>query len=127
LDNYQATAADVNVALEFVNNDKDFYGKDGLIAKGQKFYLVGALKVGSGTGDLTWPAGIPQSGNERVFIQDFMTTAEFTIDNGSDSPERKPSLQNAYSVIPDLRSTQMLFGLSVNLTWASGKKYNINL
>lgn len=130
LDNYQATAADVNVALEFVNNDKDFYGKDGLIAQGQKFYLVGALKVGSGTGSLTWPAGIPQSGDERVFIQDFMTTAEFIVDNGSVgsvTPERKPSLQNAYSVIPDLRSTQMLFGLSVNLDWVSGKTYNINL
>lgn len=127
LDNYQTTAADVNVALEFVNNAKDFYGKDGLIAKGQKFYLVGALKVGSGTGDLTWPLGIPQSGDNRVFIQDFMTTANFTIDNGSTEPVRKPSLQNAYSVIPDLRSTQMLFGLSVNLEWTPGLTYNISL
>lgn len=127
LDNYQSEAADVNVALEFLNNGKDFYGKDGLIATGQKFYLVGALKVSSGTGTLTWPAGIPQSGNNRVFIQDFLTTASFTIDNGSDSPARKPSLQNAYSVIPDLRSTQMLFGLSVNLTWQTGLSFTVNL
>lgn len=127
LDNYNAEAADVNVALEFKNNGKDFYGKDGLIASGQKFYLVGALKVNDGTGDLTWPLGIPQSEQKRVFIQDFMTEANFTIDNGSDSLSRKPSLQNAYSVIPDLRSTQMLFGLSVDLTWKSGLKFNIDL
>lgn len=127
LDNYKAEAADVNVALEFKNNGKDFYGKDGLIASGQKFYLVGALKVNDGTGDLTWPLGIPQSEQKRVFIQDFMTEANFTIDNGSVSPSRKPSLQNAYSVIPDLRSTQMLFGLSVDLTWKTGLSFDINL
>lgn len=127
LDNYKAEAADVNVALEFLNTGKDFYGKDGLIASGQKFYLVGALKLNDGAGTLSWPSGIPQSGIKRVFIQDFMTEANFTIDNGSTSPSRNPSLQNAYSVIPDLRSTQMLFGLSVDLTWKTGLSFDINL
>lgn len=128
LDNYKAEAADVNVALEFLNTGKDFYGKDGLIASGQKFYLVGALKLNDGAGTLSWPSGIPQSGINRVFIQDFMTEANFTIDNGSTtSPSRNPSLQNAYSVIPDLRSTQMLFGLSVDLTWKTGLSFDINL
>lgn len=131
LDNYNSEVADVNIALEFLNNGKDFYGRDGLIAQGQKFYLVGKLKgdATNATNSLpaTWPAGIPQSGNARVFIQDFKTTAVFTIDNGSTDPARVPSLQNAYSVIPDLRSTQMVFGLSVNLTWTPGLTYNINL
>ena len=130
LDNYNsAEASDVNIALEFLNNGKDFYGRDGLIASKQKFYLVGKLVVSNATGTLSWPAGIPQSGNARVFIQDFKTTAVFTIDNGDTSatPARNPSLQNAYSVIPDLRSTQMVFGLSVNLDWTSGLQYNINL
>ena len=135
LDNYNAEApADVNIALEFLNNGKDFYGREGLIATGQKFYLVGKLK-GDKTGTTgsslptTWPAGIPQSGDFRVFIQDFMTTAVFTIDNGDSTadPARVPSLQNAYSVIPDLRSTQMVFGLSVNLEWTAGLTYNISL
>ena len=126
LDNYAATAATVNIVLEFLNDDKDFYGKDGLIAKGQKFYLVGALVPGNDV--LTWPAGIPQSGTNRVFIQDFMTEANFTLDNGATTPSvRKPSLQNAYSVIPDLRSTQMTFGLSVDLTWKAGLTFNVNL
>ena len=104
LDNYNSEVADVNIALEFLNNGKDFYGRDGLIAQGQKFYLVGKLKgdATNATGTLTWPAGIPQSGNARVFIQDFKTTAVFTIDNGDSTadPARVPSLQNAYSVIP---------------------------
>lgn len=128
LDNYNSQeTSDVNIALEFLNNGKDFYGRDGLIASGQKFYLVGKLKgdATNATGTLTWPAGIPQSGNARVFIQDFKTTAVFTIDNGDS--DRDPSLQNAYSVIPDLRSTQMVFGLSVNLAWTPGLTYNISL
>ena len=131
LDNYnEEGAADVNIALEFLNNGKDFYGRDGLIATGQKFYLVGKLKgdATNASGTLTWPSGIPQSGEPRVFIQDFKTTAVFTIDNGNTTdPVRVPSLQNAYSVIPDLRSTQMLFGLSVNLEWTPGLTYNISL
>ena len=134
LDNYNSEeASDVNIALEFLNNGKDFYGRDGLIASGQKFYLVGKLKgdATNATNSLptTWPAGIPQSGNARVFIQDFKTTAVFTIDNGDSTadPARVPSLQNAYSVIPDLRSTQMVFGLSVNLAWTPGLTYNISL
>lgn len=134
LDNYNSQEiSDVNIALEFKNNGKDFYGRDGLIAQGQKFYLVGKLKgdATNATNSLptTWPAGIPQSGNRRVFIQDFKTTAVFTIDNGDSTadPARVPSLQNAYSVIPDLRSTQMVFGLSVNLAWTPGLTYNISL
>lgn len=134
LDNYNSQEiSDVNIALEFLNNGKDFYGRDGLIASGQKFYLVGKLKgdATNATNSLptTWPAGIPQSGNARVFIQDFKTTAVFTIDNGDSTadPARVPSLQNAYSVIPDLRSTQMVFGLSVNLAWTPGLTYNISL
>ena len=132
LDNYNSSeVADVNIALEFLNNGKDFYGRDGLIAEGQKFYLVGKLKgdATNATNSLptTWPAGIPQSGNARVFIQDFKTTAVFTIDNGSTDPARVPSLQNAYSVIPDLRSTEMVFGLSVNLQWTPGLTSNISL
>lgn len=128
LDNYAAEAASVNVVLEFLNDDKDFYGKDGLIAKGQKFYLVGALDPTGKTITTTWPAGIPQSETNRVFIQDFKTVANFTLDNGATTPTtRKPSLQNAYSVIPDLRSTQMTFGLSVDLVWKTGLSFDVSL
>ena len=37
----------------------------------------------------------------------------------------KDALQRAYSTIPDLRSTQMYFGLSVDLEWKTGLKFNV--
>ena len=55
----------------------------------------------------------------RVFIQDYKTTATFTIGQNS--------LKNALVTVPDLRSTQMSFGLSVDLTWKQGLEYNIGL
>lgn len=123
LDNYLAdkgTQQTVNVALEIQNNSgKDFYGKDGIIAAGATFYLVGQL-VPAGT--ITW-TGVydnhPGYNKTRVFIQDFKTIANFTIS--------ADGLKNAYSSIPDLRSTQMLFGLSVDLTWKAGLTFNVDL
>lgn len=125
LDNYLGTGTEqtVNVALEIRNDSgKDFYGVDGIIAAGATFYLVGKLAPASGTGTIAW-TGVydnhPGKDVPRVFIQDFKTKADFTIPaNG---------LQRAYSSIPDLRSTQMLFGLSVDLTWKAGLTFNVNL
>ena len=123
LDNYLAdkgTQQTVNVALEIKNNSgKDFYGVDGIIAAGATFYLVGQL-VPAGT--ITW-TGVydnhPGYNKTRVFIQDFKTIANFTISaNG---------LKKAYSSIPDLRSTQMLFGLSVDLTWKPGLTFDVEI
>ena len=123
LDNYLAdkgTQQTVNVALEIKNNSgKDFYGADGIIAAGATFYLVGQL-VPAGT--ITW-TGVydnhPGYNKTRVFIQDFKTIANFTISaNG---------LKKAYSSIPDLRSTQMLFGLSVDLTWKPGLTFDVEI
>ena len=112
----------VTVALEIENNSgKDFYGKDGVIAAGQTFYLLAQLNPGSpdgGTGNIATnaPIGYPVSTADRVFAQDFKTFVNFTI--GANS------LKAAYTTIPDLRSTQMVFGLSVDLTWKSGLTFN---
>ena len=122
-DNYKsggATQDNVLVALEFQNgNEKDFYGKGGIIPKGSKFYLVGRLNMPT-TPTITWPTyyAIPPytSGatteTPRIFIQDYMTTATFTIGENS--------LKNAYSTVPDLRSSQTSLGLSVDLNWRQG-------
>ncbi|MBR3031028.1 MAG: hypothetical protein IKH93_07770 [Bacteroidales bacterium] len=130
----------VFVALELVNNAKDadddpieFYGRDNLIPAGGKFYLVGKLDLSKA--DLTKVAypentdgnGLrfpPFDGNNnkevfRVFMQDFVTEANFTIN--------KTALQNAYVTVPDLRNVEMLFGLSVDLTWESGLSFDIAL
>ena len=114
------TQDDVLMAIELENNSGyDFYGVDGIILKGQKFYLVARLAVSSvGTGSIVWPDEAyryPQSGTQRVFMQDYTTTAKLNI----------KSLKNAYSTIPDLRSIELQLGLSVDLTWQSGLTFNV--
>ena len=128
-DNYAgATQNDVLVALEFKNeSEKDIYGKGGMIPKDANFYLVGKLTLGSNTIS-EWPvnyaippyttAGASQQVS-RVFVQDYMTTATFKIDENS--------LKNAYTTVPDLRSSQTSLGLSVDLNWRTGMSFTSTL
>lgn len=130
------TQETVNVAIELQNGETEFYGQDGIIAAGQKFYLIGQLNPASATNlnSFAWPEygtgadKLPDSyngrypvkagsDNNRVFIQDYTTTANFTIN----------SLKNAYVTIPDLRATKLQLGLSVDLKWQSGLTYNVNI
>lgn len=102
----------VNVAIEFENNIGDFYGKDHmLIAKGTKFYLLAKLNPSADTGVTDNP------GKSTVFLQDYLTTAKFTV----------TSLKNAYNIIPDLRSPKLEFGLSVDLEWQNGMDFNVSV
>ena len=116
--------ATVNVALEMTAN-KDFYGISGKIKAGQKFYLIGSLDPTAATNTITWEnhksfkTGDRGKEVDRVFIRDAKTTATFTL--------KKNTLKNAYSTIPDLRSTQMLFGISVDLAWKTGLDLNVNI
>ena len=150
-DNYNKTLADdaqssVKVALEFKNEGDPFWGKDNIIPKDGIFYLIAELPVATATSTSVlnlpnWPDagkyGIPPvygvdseavpSGKvaghskqiNRVFIQNFVTSATFTL--GEDS------LKNAYVSIPNLASTQMSLGLSVDLKWHTGYSYNLTL
>ena len=123
----------VNVAVELVNTAEDFYGKDGLIAKGQKFYLIAILDPSQGTA-VQWPSydgtntnfnlkesykdRYPVQNNiNRVFVQDFTTKADFTIN----------TLKNAYVTLPDLRASLLQLGLSVDLKWQSGMTFDVPL
>ena len=116
------TQDDVLMAIELENNsESDFYGVDGIILKGQKFYLVAKLVVSSaGTSSITWPDDdyrYPKKNTTRVFMQDYTTTAKLNIN----------SLKNAYSTIPDLRSVELQLGLSVDLEWKTGLTYDVNI
>ncbi|MCI7580250.1 MAG: hypothetical protein MST01_08445 [Prevotella sp.] len=116
------TQDDVLMAIELENNsESDFYGVDGIILKGQKFYLVAKLVVSSaGTSSITWPGDAyryPKKNTTRVFMQDYTTTAKLNI----------KSLKNAYSTIPDLRSVELQLGLSVDLEWKTGLTYDVNI
>lgn len=104
----------VNIALELVNNSgTDFYGVGGKIAKGAKFYLVAQLNPTAGTG-VTQPGGTTLN---DVFVQDYVTTANLTI----------TSLKNAYVTIPDLRASELVLGLSVDLKWETGLKFDVDI
>ena len=118
----------VNIAIELENNSNaEFYGVDGKIAKGQKFYLIGKLDPdgnqngGTVSGTITWPettkSNFPATGTNRVFIQDYTTKANFTIN----------SLKHAYVTIPDLRASKLQLGLSVDLSWRAGLTYDVTI
>ena len=95
------------IALEFTNTSaKDFYGHDGIVPIGAKFYLVGQLT-----------ASAAEETGTKVFKQDYTTTARVAIKD----------LKSAYSTIPDLRAPQLEIGLSVDLQWKSGHTYDLEL
>lgn len=100
----------VNVAIELTNNSGvAFRGFDGIIPAGGKFYLVGTLEPK--TDALT---GVT---NPAVFMSDYKTTLNLTI----------TSLKHAYNTIPDLRSTKLQLGLSVDLEWKTGIQFDVNI
>ena len=128
-DNYTtgSTQNFVYVALEFTNaTGKDFWGESNLVRAGGTFYLIGKLDpTDASLAAITWPTDYalpPYNADgstiqeKRVFIQDYMTTANFVLN--------KTSLQHAYVTVPDLRSTQISLGLSVDLAWSTGLKFD---
>lgn len=137
----QSDQNDVFISLEFKNEGDAFWGRDNMIPMGGTFYLVGKVSKPSVTQieNLSWPTDhqippvygvdnetVPEGNYKgeskkiaRVFIQDFTTTVNFTL-NGE-------SLRHAYYSVPDLRASQMSLGLSVDVKWNSGLDYNVVL
>lgn len=108
-----AKQSNVNVVIELENNAADFYGAEGLIPKGSKFYLAGTL-------DSKATSGVIQPTGEiidHVFVKDHTTVANFTIKD----------LKKAYNCIPDLRTSKINVGLAVDLTWQTGITFNVEL
>lgn len=101
----------VYVTIELENKSgQAFYGKDGIIQKDTKFYLVGILNPNKE--GLTKPAGV-----NRVFVQDYVTTANFNIKD----------LKSAYNCIPDLRTSGINVGLAVDLSWKTGITFDVDI
>ena len=100
----------VNVAIELTNNSGvAFRGFDGIIPAGGKFYLVGQLDPKD--------HNVTNVANPAVFMSDYMTTMNLTI----------KSLKSAYNTIPDLRSTKLQLGLSVDLEWQKGIQFDVEI
>ena len=140
-DDYKETVADVNICLEFKNNlTTSFYGKNGVILPGQTFYIVGKLNLTTLDPAPTSPIpanNTPNTDEEldtyipnrdlRAFIQDYTTTANFTITAGTENGNGDGSLSQAVTTIPDLRTSSQNIGLSVDLVWKTGLTFDINL
>lgn len=117
LDNKNSSTADpkqsmVYVTVELENNMGDFYGAEGLIPKGSRFYLVGQLDPNATTA--TKPSG---ETIDRVFVKDHTTVANFKITN----------LKKAYNHIPDMRTSKINVGLAVDLSWKTGITFNVEI
>lgn len=100
----------VNVAIELKNNSNAaFRGQEGIVPIGGKFYFVGQLDPSTHT--------ITGVDHPAVFMSDYQTTLNLTI----------KSLAKAYNTIPDLRSTKLQFGLSVDLAWKTGIVFDVDI
>lgn len=111
-DNSATSQNKVYITIELENNASDFFGADGLIPKGSKFYMVGELDP--------YASGITQPTGEtldHVFVKDHTTIANFTIKN----------LKKAYNHIPDMRSSKINVGLAVDLDWKSGITFDVEI
>lgn len=112
LDNKNSSTTDpaqskVYVTVELENNMGDFYGKEGLIPQGSRFYLVGELD----------PTGKTTTTVDHVFVKDHTTVANFTIKD----------LKKAYNHIPDMRTSKINVGLAVDLSWQKGITFDVEL
>lgn len=88
---------DAYFCLELQNETgSTFYGADGRILPGRKFYLVGKLEL---------PA-TPRE-YDSVVVQDRITTIDCTIS----------SLAGAYNAIPDLGKPQLALGIQAQVNW----------
>lgn len=111
-DNKSTDKKAVFVTIELQNNSgMDFYGQDDIILKDAKFYLVGKLDPATTSGT-TNPLNV-----DRVFVQDYVTTANFNIKD----------LKSAYNCIPDLRTSGINVGLAVDLSWKTGITFEVEL
>lgn len=107
-----ADQSNVNVVIELENKAADFYGADGLIPEGSKFYLAGTLDLNA-----TNSVKPNDSKVDHVFVKDHTTVANFTIRD----------LKKAYNCIPDLRTSKINVGLAVDLSWKSGITFDVEL
>ena len=139
-DNYNSSLGDlqskVYICVEMVNNTgQDLWGELNVIRAGGTFYLVGMLdptvesarallpktngEIDLSRKNFNYPP-YDANGNTisipRVFMQDYVTEVNFTFGPNS--------LKHAYVTMPDLRASNVSLGLSVDLNWAKGLKFD---
>ena len=105
------TGRSLKLVLEFENNsDQDFYGYNGTVYRGTKFYLVGEVVP-------TNVENNPKVCDNRVFTQDYVTTVNVTV----------TSLAKAYNVLPNLMSPRLEMGLELTPKWVQAETTDVIL
>lgn len=90
---------DIYFTLEFLNNSgKTFFGSDGRVLPGRKFYMVGKMEL---------PTDPEKRLFEQIFVSDCVTTLNCTIH----------SLAGAYNAVPDLGIPQLVVGVQTKINW----------
>ncbi len=90
---------DIYFTLEFLNNSgKTFFGADGRVLPGRKFYMVGKMEL---------PTDPHKRKFEQIFVQDHITNLKCTI----------YSLAGAYNAVPDLGIPQLVIGVQTQVNW----------
>lgn len=129
---------DVYVGIEIYNNTgSDFWGEMNLIRDQGVFYLLGKLDLSvavetareDNSGAFTsldrknycYPPYNPANGETinapRVFMQDYMTQATLILN--------QDCLKHAYVTLPDLRSSQVSLGVSIDMSWTPGLAFEV--
>ena len=104
------TGRSLKLVLEFENDSgQDFYGYNGTVYRGTKFYLVGEVEPKS---DNDKPKA-----SDRVFTQDYITTVNVTV----------TSLAKAYNVLPNLMSPRLEMGLELTPKWVQAETTDVIL
>lgn len=131
--------SDVYVGIELLNEGDDFWGEMNLIRHGGTFYLLGKLDLAKSitaaravnpTAFTTldrkyycYPPYNPATGETinapRVFMQDYLTKANLIL--GIDA------LKHAYMTVPDLRSSQISLGVSIDMSWTPGLAFDVTM
>lgn len=95
----------VNIAIELENNStQPFYGEDGIIPVGGRFYLISAIRLSDKAAEAN------SRGIKSIFMRDFITVVNITI----------RSLKHAYNTIPNLTVPSQELGVSIDLQWKEG-------
>lgn len=88
---------DIYFTLEFRNDTgKTFYGVDGRILPGRKFYMVGKLEL-----------PVAPRAFDSVIVKDHYTKVTCSIN----------SLEGAYNAVPDLGVPQLVVGVQTQVNW----------
>lgn len=105
-------AEDVDIILEFENNEEDFEGVNGTVYKGTRFYLIGRVAA------LTEEQIInSQDETKQIFTKDYITKVNMTVS----------SLAKAYSVLPSLLSNNLEIGVEATPQWVAATPTVIRL